>query len=97
VADVCVQSPDCESTVSLRNKLKGAHSSSRRTRSNCKKVPTGTKESSLAFINYRGLSTWGQVHKVHTKGSKYLTELHGEAGPLNKFERQKDDKLLLYP
>jgi len=34
---------------------------------------------------------------MHTKESKYLTELHGEAGRLNKFERQKGDKLLLYP
>lgn len=38
----------------------------------------GENKSTLALINYRGLFTWGQVHKVYTKGGKYLTELHGE-------------------
>lgn len=69
-----------------------------KTGSNCKKRwQNGAKESSFTLINYRGLSARGQVHKMRTKGSKYLTELHREAEQLNKFERQKDDKLLLYP
>lgn len=57
----------------------------------------GQKNRRFTFINYRGFSARGQVHKMRTKGSKYLTELHREAEQLNKFERQKDDKLLLYP